>query len=398
MTTRTDVAGTTRAALLTRVRERLAATAQDPTPEVMAAVVREEAGGVLGDTDLLDALRFLHTELVGAGRLETLLAGPTVNDILVVGPKQVWVDQGHGLQPATIEFEDDDAVRRLAMRLALAAGKRLDDAQPWVDGQLTDVGRRGYNVRLHAVIPPIAVDGTCLSLRVLRPATQNLDALVASGAIVAEAATLLEAIIDARLAFLVVGGTGAGKTTLLSALLGRVDPAERILCVEDAVELAPRHPHVVRLVARTPNVEGAGEVPVRALVRQALRMRPDRIVVGEVRGAEVVDLLTAMNTGHDGGAGTLHANSTAEVPARMEALAALGGMDRPALHSQLAAAISVVIGVFRDASGARGVAEIGMVRRSDDGLVKIERVWDRDDGFSDAATDLADLLSSRLRR
>jgi pilus assembly protein CpaF len=151
-------------------------------------------------------------------------------------------------------------------------------------------------------------------------------------------------------------------------------------------------------VARTPNVEGAGEVPVRALVRQALRMRPDRIVVGEVRGAEVVDLLTAMNTGHDGGAGTLHANSTAEVPARMEALAALGGMDRPALHSQLAAAISVVIGVFRDASGARGVAEIGMVRRGDDGLVEIEPVWDRDDGFTQAATELAHLLSSRLRR
>jgi pilus assembly protein CpaF len=196
----------------------------------------------------------------------------------------------------------------------------------------------------------------------------------------------------------VVGGTGAGKTTLLSALLGRVDPAERILCVEDAVELAPQHPHVVRLVARTPNVEGAGEVPVRALVRQALRMRPDRIVVGEVRGAEVVDLLTAMNTGHDGGAGTLHANSTAEVPARMEALAALGGMDRPALHSQLAAAISVVIGVFRDASGARGLAEVGMLRRDQNGVVRVETVWHRNRGFTPAAEDLAELLSARLPR
>lgn len=387
-----------RAQLLTRVRERLAANAQEPTPEVMAAVVRAEAGGVLGDTDLLDALRFLQTELVGAGRLEALLAGPLVNDILVVGPKQVWVDQGSGLEPSGVEFDDDDAVRRLAMRLALAAGKRLDDAQPWVDGQLTGVGRRGYSVRLHAVIPPIAVDGTCLSLRVLRPATQNLDALARSGAITGEALTLLEAIVDARLAFLVVGGTGAGKTTLLSALLGRVDRAERILCVEDALELAPQHPHVVRLVARTPNVEGAGEVPVRALVRQALRMRPDRIVVGEVRGAEVVDLLTAMNTGHDGGAGTLHANSTAEVPARMEALAALGGMDRPALHSQLAAAISVVIGVFRDSSGARGLSEIGMLRRGDDGLVCVDDIWTRSGGFTPAAASLAALLDARLSR
>ncbi len=385
-----------RADLLVRVRERLAAESSDPTPQVMADAIRAESGGVLGDTDLLEALRFLQTELVGAGRLEELLADPDVADILVVGPDRVWVDRGVGLRPSDVRFTDDAAVRRLAVRLALGAGKRLDDAAPWVDGQLSNVGRRGYSVRLHAVIPPISVDGTCLSLRVLRPATQHLDALVRCDAIPQEIASVIEAIIDARLAFLIVGGTGAGKTTMLSAMLGRVDPVERILCVEDAVELAPTHPHVVRLVARTANVEGVGAVAVRDLVRQALRMRPDRIVVGEVRGAEVVDLLTALNTGHEGCAGTLHANSTVEVPARMEALAALGGMDRAALHSQLAAAVHVVIGVARDADGRRGISEIGMVSRGTDGWVRIEPIWLRDSGFTDTCAEFDALVSSRL--
>jgi len=175
-------------------------------------------------------------------------------------------------------FPDEAAVRRLAQRLALSAGRRLDEAQPWVDGRLPDAGYGGAGVRLHAVLPPIAADGTCLSLRVLRPATEGLDALVVAGAVPLDAARLLEAIVAARLAFLVIGGTGAGKTTLLAALLAKVDARERIVCVEDAAELQPQHPHVVRLVARAANVEGVGEVMVRQLVRQALRMRPDRVV------------------------------------------------------------------------------------------------------------------------
>lgn len=162
---------------------------------------------------------------------------------------------------------------------------------------------------------------------------------------------------------------------MLSAILGAVDSRERIICVEDAAELAPPHPHVVRLVARAPNVEGVGEVTVRDLVRQALRMRPDRIVVGEVRGAEVVDLLTALNTGHDGGAGTIHANSSEEVPARLEALAALGGMDRNALHSQLAAAVQVVLHVHRATDGSRRLEQIGVIERGGDGYVRINEAW-----------------------
>ncbi|MGI9126207.1 MAG: TadA family conjugal transfer-associated ATPase, partial [Mycobacterium sp.] len=307
----------------------------------------------------------------------------------------VWVDQGNGLRRSDIRFNDEAAVRRLAQRLAANAGRRLDDAQPWVDGQLTGVGGGRFNVRLHAVLPPVAADGTCLSLRVLRPAAQDLPALVAAGAIEPEGARLLNAIIAARLAFLVSGGTGAGKTTLLAAALGAVDPGERIVCVEDAPELAPAHPHLVRLVARTANVEGAGEITLRQLVRQALRMRPDRIVVGEVRGAEVVDLLAALNTGHDGGAGTVHANSPAEVPARLEALAALGGLDRGALHSQLAAAVQVVIHLSRGPWGRR-LDEIAILERDGSGWVGARTVWTADQGLTDG-TALRRLIAQRRK-
>ena len=381
--------------LLERVRVRLAEVQGRLSPAVVAEAIRAESGGVLGDTDLLAALRVLQTELSGAGPLEALLREPSVADVLVTAPHQVWVDRGEGLKRTGVRFADEAAVRRLAQRLALSAGRRLDEAQPWVDGRLPDAGYGGAGVRLHAVLPPVAADGTCLSLRVLRPATQGLDALIVAGAVPPDAARLLEAIVAARLAFLVVGGTGAGKTTLLAALLAKVAASERIVCVEDAAELQPQHPHVVRLVARSANVEGVGEVTVRQLVRQALRMRPDRVVVGEVRGAEVVDLLTALNTGHDGGAGTVHANSPREVPARLEALAALGGMDARALHSQLAAAVQVVLHVRRDADGARGLAGIGVLTRASSGTVSVLNAWTRANGPSEAAGTLTELLAER---
>lgn len=285
--------------LIDRVRERLAGETVPlgaPLPaSVVAAAIRAESGGMLGDTEVLANLRTLQTELTGAGILEPLLCADGTTDVLVTAPDAVWVDDGNGLRRSEIRFPDEAAVRRLAQRLALAAGRRLDDAQPWVDGELTGIGAGGFAVRLHAVLPPVAAAGTCLSLRVLRPASQDLAALSAAGAIEPAAAALVADIIAARLAFLVSGGTGAGKTTLLAAMLGAVPPDERIVCVEDAAELAPPHPHLVKLVARCANVEGVGEVPVRQLVRQALRMRPDRIVVGEVRGAEVADLLAALN-------------------------------------------------------------------------------------------------------
>ncbi len=383
------------ASLIERVRERLAAESGPLRANAVAAAIRAESGGLLGDTEVLNNLRELQTELTGAGVLDPLLRADGTTDVLVCAPDAVWVDDGNGLRRSTVTFADDAAVRRLAQRLALSAGRRLDEAQPWVDGQLSGSGE--FTVRLHAVLPPIAPAGTCLSLRVLRPATQDLAALIATGTVDAQAADLLTDIINARLAFLVSGGTGAGKTTLLAAMLGAVPAEERIVCVEDAEELQPAHPHLVKLVARAPNIEGIGEVTVRDLVKQSLRMRPDRIVVGEVRGAEVVDLLAALNTGHDGGAGTVHANSPAEVPARLEALAAVGGLDRGALHSQLAAAVQVVVHVKRDRAGRRRLSEVGLLDRGSDGRVQVVSAWRADGGNGCAAESLRQLLDERLR-
>ncbi len=381
--------------LIDRVRERLAAESTPLRPNLVAAAIRAESGGVLGDTEVLSSLRVLQTELTGAGILEPLLCAAGTTDVLVTRPDAVWVDDGNGLRRSEIQFADESSVRRLAQRLAVAAGRRLDDAQPWIDGHLTGVGTGQFAVRLHAILPPLAVGGTCLSLRVLRPAAQDLPALARAGTIASEAAALVDRIIAARLAYLVTGGTGAGKTTLLAATLGGVSADERIVCVEDAAELAPRHPHLVKLVARAANVEGVGQVTLRDLVKQALRMRPDRIIVGEVRGAEVVDLLTALNTGHDGGAGTVHANSPAEVPARLEALAALGGLDRLALHSQLAAAVQVILHVRRGRDGRRRLDEIAVLRRDGDEPVRVITAWHAGTGICAGAAILNDMLNAR---
>ncbi|MFJ7249122.1 TadA family conjugal transfer-associated ATPase [Kitasatospora sp. NPDC098652] len=341
------------AELVDAVRLRLAESGAAPTAGSVAAVLRATRPPLGGD-EVLDTVRSLRAELVGAGPLERLLAAPDVTDVLVNGPDEVWVDRGGGLHRATgVRFADTEAVRRLAHRLATAAGRRLDDARPWVDARLPD------GTRLHAVLPPIAAGCTHISLRVWRPRPFTLDELVAGGALPPEGAQLLAGIVRARLSLLVSGGTGSGKTTLLAALLGLVGPDERIVVAEDSAELRPAHPHVVRLQSRPPNQEGLGEFTLRDLVRQALRMRPDRLVIGEVRGAEVSDLLAALNTGHEGGAGTVHANTAADVPVRLEALGSLAGLDRPALHSQLRAALDVVVHLVRDSgSGRRRVAEI----------------------------------------
>jgi pilus assembly protein CpaF len=324
----------------------------------------------------------------GAGPLADLLTEPGVTDVLVNGV-EVWVDRGGGLERAAVRMGTPEEVRRLAQRLAAACGRRLDDGCPFVDAWLPD------GTRLHAVLPPVARTGPYLSLRTLRRQSYTLAELVAAGSLEAPAAGLLAAIVAARLAYLVTGGAGSGKTTLLAALLSLVPVHERIVLVEDAAELRPSHPHVVALEVRLSNVEGAGAVALRDLVRQALRMRPDRLVVGECRGAEIVDLLGALNTGHDGGAGTLHANGSAEVPARLEALALLGGMPRDALHAQVVAALQVVIHVRRIAD-RRVVDEVclllpGGPRR----LVSAVPAWRRQDGPGPAARVLARLLAER---
>lgn len=286
------------ARLLDGVRQWLAESGGEPTPARVAQALRAQ-GQVLGDTEVLGAAHELRSELVGSGPLDPLLADPSVTDVLVSAPDRVWVDRGGGLELTTVSFRDAAAVRRLAQRLAAVAGRRLDDARPWVDARLPD------GTRLHAVLPPVAVGSTCLSLRVVRPRAFTLDELVAAGTVPPGGDRVLRALLDARLSFLISGGTGTGKTTLLSALLGLVGPGERIVLAEDSAELRPDHPHVVRLEGRPANQEGVGQVELPDLVRQALRMRPDRLVVGEVRGPEVVSLLAALNTGHEGGCGVL---------------------------------------------------------------------------------------------
>jgi pilus assembly protein CpaF len=323
-----------------------------PSAGAIDAMTAEHAV-TLGDDGRALVARGMLERLVGLGPLATLAADPGVTDLLVNGDGSVWVDRGEGVERAGERVPADD-LRPLAVRLAGVAGRRLDDAQPWVDGMLPG------GVRLHAVLPPLAEDGPHLSLRFARHRAGGVDTLLRLGAVTAEAAVLLRALVAAHASLVVTGGTGAGKTTVLAALLAECAPTERVVVVEDVRELDPHHPHVVRLQGRGPNVEGAGGVTLVDLVRQALRMRPDRLVVGEVRGAEVRELLAALNTGHEGGMSTMHANGPEEVPARFEALGALAGLRRDAVHAQLREALRVVVHVARRGSERR-VDRVGVV-------------------------------------
>ncbi|SPF67944.1 Type II secretion system protein E [Propionibacterium ruminifibrarum] len=325
----------------------------------------DRLGLVVSDASVLAATDALRRTSVGAGPLEALLHIEGVTDVLVNGAEDVFIDRGAGLERVPVEFSSDDEVRRLAARLAASAGRRLDDAIPWVDARLPD------GTRLHAVLACLTEPGTCISLRVPARRSMSLEQLRATGSIDARTAEVLAGMMANKVAFLVTGGTGSGKTTLLGVLLSLIPDDQRIVIVEDSRELNPDHPHTVRMECRPANAEGAGAVTMTDLVKQALRMRPDRLVVGEVRGPELCDLLTAMNTGHEGGCGTVHANSVADVPARLEALAALGGMSSDACHAQMGAALDAVIHVRRGAGGQRGVGQIGVVRTGDDGRIRI---------------------------
>ncbi len=327
-----------------------------PDGGAVAEVAAQEQGA-LGVRRVAETRSALASRVLGAGPLDAWLSEPGVTDVAVNGDGSVWVDRGGGMEWVG-ERLGADAARSLAVRLAGLAGRRLDDASPWVDGQLPS------GARLHAMLPPLVAGGPHITIRVPPSETVSLEGLCARGMMPREWESVLRAAVEARLAFVVSGGTGAGKTTLLAALLGCIDPVDRLLVVEDVRELSVDHPHLVRLEARPANVEGAGEVTLTTLVRQALRMRPDRIVVGEVRGAEVRELLAALNTGHEGGCGTLHANAPADVVARFEALGALAGMAPDAVRAQLAAAIDLVVHVTRD-RGHRRVSSIAALFRRD---------------------------------
>jgi len=294
-----------------------------------------------------------QSQTSGLGILESLLANSNITDILVNGHKEVWIDQGQGLEQTKLTFLDEESVRSLAQKLALSTGRRLDQSQPYVDAQLTK------KIRLHAVLNPIASPGTIISLRIHRPQTMSLSELVLIETLTTNQKDFLTKIIRNKKSFVVCGGTGTGKTTLLNSLLSNVEKSQRILIIEDSRELNPQHPHVISLEGRPANIEGMGLITLKDLIKQSLRMRADRLIIGEVRGAEVIDWLGALNTGHTGSAGTIHANSIHEVIIRFESLGFMAGLSKEAIHSQLRTALEYVIHVERNSQGKRQVTAIG---------------------------------------
>jgi pilus assembly protein CpaF len=348
------------ARLLESVRESVMAEAGPVTPSRVAAAV-QATGRLLGTAGSLAAVERISAELNGLGPLQPLTRDPSVTDIFVNAPDDVWLDRGNGLERSSVTFRGEQELRALACRLVAAGGRRLDDGSPCVDVRLDG----GY--RVHAVLPPISAAGTLLSIRIRREEVFTMDELRMGGMFGPLVQQVLHRMVSHRLSFLISGATGSGKTTLLSTLLGLSHPRERLVLIEDASELNPVHPHVVSLESRHGNLEGGGGVDLGELVRQALRMRPDRLVVGECRGAEVRELLTAMNTGHTGGGGTIHANTAAAVPARLTALGALAGLDQDAVRLQVASALDVVVHVERSRYGRR-VGSIGMVGEDGRGL------------------------------
>ena len=297
-----------------------------------------------------------------------MLSNLNITDILVNGHKEVWIDQGQGLEKTKLTFFNEESVRSLAQRLALSTGRRLDQSQPYVDAQLSKT------IRLHAVLSPIANPGTVISLRIHRPQILSLDELVINKTITTSQKDFLNELIKNQKSFVICGGTGSGKTTLLNSLLSDVNRNQRILIIEDSRELNPQHPHVVSLEGRPANIEGMGLITMKDLIKQSLRMRADRLIIGEVRGAEVNDWFSALNTGHTGSAGTIHANSIHEVIIRFESLGLMAGLSKEAIHSQLRTALDYVIHIERDSDGKRQVKAIGEFQTDSTGNCFIEEL------------------------
>ena len=346
------------------LRDRLVAHAREgaaigPVEDQAARLVENEAAALDPDTRAALAARVVRLA-TGLGPLEPLLADPAVDEVMVNGPREVWVERRGRIEPAGVSFEDDAALVHAVERVLAPLGRRVDEGSPMCDARLPD------GSRVNVVIPPLAVDGVVMTIRRFRPQGFSLDDLVEVGTMPAEVAAFLEACVRGGAAIVVSGGTGSGKTTTLNALSGAIPAGERIVTIEDAAELALRQPHVVRLEARPPNVEGRGEVTIRQLVRNALRMRPDRIVVGEVRGGEALDMLVALTTGHDGSLSSVHSSSPEEALRRVETLALMAdsGLPHAAIREQVADAVDVVVHQRRARDGGRVVAAVAEVVRT----------------------------------
>ncbi len=365
-------------ALIEELGPQLLAT--DTAPEVLRDRVRADIRGRLvterglsvAERDSL--LEDLTDDVLGHGPIERLLADDTITEVMINGPSEVWIERAGRITRSSVRFADDDHLRRIINKIVNQVGRRIDESSPMVDARLPD------GSRVNAVLPPVSLSGPLVTIRKFGRERLGMADMVRLGAITADAVEFLQACLQAKLNVLIAGGTGSGKTTMLNALSASIPNSERIVTIEDAAELKLDQIHVLRLEARPPNIEGEGEISIRELVRNALRMRPDRIIVGEVRGAEALDMLQAMNTGHDGSMCTVHANSTRDALARIETMVLMAGFDLPmkAIRQQVASALDLVVHLDRMPDGSRRVMAITEVLRMEGDIVTLQDLYTYD--------------------
>ena len=350
------------------------ALSQTALREVVLADVRQrlvqERG--LATTDRERLVQEIANDTLGHGPIEPLLQDDTVTEVMVNGPADVWVERAGRLEKTGVRFTDEHHLRRIINKIVAQVGRRVDESSPMVDARLPD------GSRVNAVLPPLSLTGPLLTIRKFSKNRWDLGDLVRIGSLSVAAREFLEAAIRAELNILIAGGTGSGKTTLLNALSSAIPDDQRIVTIEDAAELRLNQAHVLRLEARPKNVEGQGEVPIRELVRNSLRMRPDRIIVGEVRGAEALDMLQAMNTGHDGSLSTCHANTPRDAVARIESMVLMAGIDFPmrAVRQQLSRALDLIVQIERFNDGGRRITSITEVQRMEGETVTLQDIFE----------------------
>ncbi|MGB2819162.1 MAG: CpaF family protein [Burkholderiaceae bacterium] len=353
-----------------------------------------EEGVALNEFERTTIVQEIQNEMLGLGPLEPLLADPTISDILVNTYSSVYVERRGKLEPTAVRFNDDGHLRKIIDKIVSRVGRRVDESSPMVDARLPD------GSRVNAIIPPLAIDGPILSIRRFAVNPYTMRDFLAFKSLTAEMAEVLEGLAKAKINLLISGGTGSGKTTLLNILSGYIPADERVITIEDAAELQLQQPHVVRLETRPPNIEGKGEVTQRALVRNALRMRPDRIIVGEVRGAEAVDMLQAMNTGHEGSMTTIHANTPRDALTRLENMIGMAGMNLPpkASRQQISAALSVVLQIARLTDGRRKVVSFQEITGMEGEMITMQEIFTfRQTGLGDDGTVLGHFCATGVR-
>ena len=337
----------------------------------LVARLLQESGAALNATEQRAMIQDIQDEVMGLGPLEPLLADPTVSDILVNGPNKVYVERRGRIELANVVFTDDAHLMKIIDKIVSRIGRRIDESSPMVDARLPD------GSRVNAIIPPLSLDGPLLSIRRFAAVPLRANDLIKNKSLTPELAQLLAGMVRAKMNILISGGTGTGKTTLLNVLSSAIPERERIVTIEDAAELQLQQPHVVRLETRPPNIEGKGEVNQRALVRNSLRMRPDRIIVGEVRGGEVVDMLQAMNTGHEGSMATVHANSPRDALTRLENMAGMGGLNIPpkAMRQQISSAIMAIIQISRLTDGRRKLVSLQEIIGMEGEVITMQEIY-----------------------